>query len=79
MQSKSFTFKIKDKNPKGSYQEWEGTRSVTFFDSIHTDEIIKVSDYEGSVYVYFYEPKYDEDYNLTGRTMLFHAELKFSE
>ena len=67
-----------DKGAKGDFQEWNAERTVATFDMIDVDKNMKVHKFKDSLFVYMYQPIYDEDYNLIDRILIFNAELKFS-
>lgn len=56
---------------------WEGSRTIkTFYDIVQEKEISVVG-FKKSLFVYFYAPIYNDDYELIDRKELFHAELRF--
>jgi hypothetical protein len=67
-----------DKNPKGNTEHWIGNRTIKILNNLSNYETIPLTKYKGSVFVYFYTPIYDEDYNMTEVIIHYQAELKFN-
>lgn len=67
-----------DRDPAGIPEDWKGQRTIDKFDDLLQDKIIKVSSFNKSVYLYLYNPIYNDDYELVDIDVLFHAELRFA-
>ena len=67
-----------DKNPKGNAEHWVGNRTIKVLNNLSSYETIPLTKFKDSVYVYFYSPIYDVDYNLTEVIILYTAELRFN-
>ncbi|UVD79337.1 hypothetical protein NWE55_14565 [Myroides albus] len=66
-----------DSAPKGNAEEWVGQRTIEVLNNLSSYETVPLSKFKDTVYVYFYSPVYDEQYNLTEAIILYHAALKF--
>ena len=66
-----------DPHPIGTYDNWEGIRTIEKFDDLLNNKIFKVDNINKSVYLFLYNPIYDDDYELVDVEVLFHAELRF--
>lgn len=66
-----------DKTPKGNAKSWVASRTISNLNMLTDNTILPISKMKKSLYVYFYHPIYDEDYNLKDKKVLFYAELKF--
>lgn len=67
-----------DSAPKGNAQKWVGNRSIKVLNNLSSYESIPLTKFKDTVYVYFYSPVYDDEYNLTEAIILYTAELKFN-
>ncbi|MCQ9639580.1 hypothetical protein MP478_09265 [Chryseobacterium sp. WG14] len=68
-----------DKNPKGNVKQWTATRTITRFYDIMEDQPVNLKDFDGSAYVFVYEPVYNDEYDLIGKKNLFQAVLRFKD
>jgi hypothetical protein len=68
-----------DKNPKGNLKQWTATRTITRFYDIMVDQPISLKDFDGRVYLFMYQPEYNEEYDLKGKKNLFQAALRFKD
>lgn len=66
-----------DRDPQGTFEQWEGTRTINTFNNLAEYEMIPVAGFDSAIFVYFYIPIYDDEYNLIDREVIFHGELKF--
>lgn len=66
-----------DPNPKGDATNWVGRRSIQGFDIIEEDRAISVKDLRKPLFLLFYAPTYDADYNLIDKKILFKAVLNW--
>ena len=68
-----------DKNPKGNLKQWTATRNITRFYDIMVDQPIGLKDFDGRVYLFMYQPVYNDEYDLIGKKNLFQGALKFKD
>lgn len=68
-----------DKKSKGNFDKWNAKRTIESFEVIELDKTIHVNKFKESLYIYMYQPIYDEAYNLVDRILIFNGELKFSK
>lgn len=68
-----------DKNPKGTLKQWTATRTITRFYDIMVNQPVSLKNVEGRVYVFMYQPEYNEEYDLIGKKNLFQGTLRFKE
>ena len=68
-----------DRNPKGNSTQWTATRTVNRFYDIMTDRAFPLKNFEGDVFLLFYEPTYNENYNLIDKKDLFQGILTFQD
>ncbi|AZA89317.1 Uncharacterised protein [Chryseobacterium nakagawai] len=68
-----------DKDPKGNSKQWTATRTITRFYDIMVDQPVNLKNFDGRVYLFMYEPVYNEEYDLTGKKNLFQAALRFRD
>lgn len=66
-----------DKTPKGNVKQWTATRTITRFYDVMVDQAINLKDFDGSAFLFMYEPVYNEEYDLIGKKNLFQAALRF--
>ncbi|WP_437921207.1 hypothetical protein [Sphingobacterium sp. LRF_L2] len=66
-----------DRNPKGTAKQWQGTRTITRLYDITADQVVELKDIEVSLYIYMFDPIYNDDYDMVGKKSLFFGELKF--
>ncbi|WP_232816287.1 hypothetical protein [Chryseobacterium capnotolerans] len=68
-----------DKNPKGTLKQWTATRTITRFYDIMVDQPVNLKDFDGSVFLFMYQPEYNDEYDLIGKKNLFQAALRFKD
>lgn len=66
-----------DTNAKGTTHKWHATRTISTLNLLSEYEMMPISKFKKSLFVYFYQPIYDEEYNLKDKKKVFHAELRF--
>lgn len=66
-----------DRNPIGTAEKWTGTRTITKLYDITAQQEVALKDIETSLYIYMYDPEYDDNYTMIGKKTLFFGELKF--
>ncbi|WP_270087310.1 hypothetical protein [Sphingobacterium sp. SYP-B4668] len=64
-----------DKDAKGTASQWIAKRSVAKLDVLESKEQVALQNINRPLYVVFYNPIYDNDYNLVDKTILFHAQI----
>lgn len=68
-----------DKTPKGNSKQWTATRTITRLYDIMVAQPVNLKDFDERVYLFMYEPIYNDEYDLTGKKNLFQAVLRFKD
>jgi len=66
-----------DRDPKGTPQKWTATRTVKKIYDIVDAQEVALADVETSLFIYMYDPVYNDEYDMVSKKSLFFAELKF--
>lgn len=67
-----------DRNPKGNAKHWVGSRTIKVLNDLANYKNIPLTKFKDTVYVFFYSPVYDDEYNLTKVITLSNIILKFN-
>lgn len=68
-----------DRDPIGTAEQWTSTRSITKLYDITAEQEVALKDIETSIYIYMFDPEYDDDYSMSGKKTLFFGELRFTD
>ena len=66
-----------DKTPKGNSNDWTATRTITNIFDTSSGSPVEIKNLDQNIYILFYEPLYNEDYDLIEKKTVFQGALQF--